>query len=397
MKSSLSLSPSIGVRRRSDPRSSRPSTSSPIASPSKKQRLLLPHDITPAAAAPRSRPTAAGADTPKSNLLAIAIDTLSSSFLYLDVGDVPSAAVTCKDWNAALKTVEDELWLGLVRKHCPVVEEVTKLLKLPTTTTTTTASEQSGDCGPPGAKTDTCSSSNVPVPSCSWRSQFQRHVLLNKSDEADASARVKADKPPPKPLSSYLFQVDLVLHKAKEGVPGKGDRVGVVTRVFDDIRFNNIGRIGLEMDQLGEEMTLYEFSTFDVRITLYDRATGRQAIVHNSSEEDWWDSNLWFFGFGRICDAYKLEGFGTSDTHRETISTMLTTEKTGCVANCLDDSSWDFFSKPSCKNCCKCDKKWSCFWDMTLEMWIVADFEWDIVDMDKEQQLRVLEELVDFK
>ena len=186
-----------------------------------------------------------------------------------------------------------------------------------------------------------------------------------------------------------------MLHKEKEGVSGKGDRVGVVTRVFDDTRFNKIGRIGLKMDQLGEEMAQHEFSTFDVRITLYDRATGRQVIVHNQGEEDWWDSNLWFFGFGRICDAYKLEGFGTSDT----ISTMLTAEKSGCVANCLDDSScsWEFFSKPSCKNCCKCDKKWSCFWDMTLELWIVADFEWDIVEMDKEQQLRVLEEIVDFK
>ena len=302
------------------------------------------------------------------------------------MGDVPSVAVTCRDWNAALKTVEDELWLGLVRKHCPVVEEVTKLLELPTTT-----SEQSGDCGCPGAKTG--SSRNVPVPSRSWRNQFQRHVLLNKSSEVDASAQVKADKPPPKPLSSYLFQVDLVLHKEKEGVSGKGDRVGVVTRVFDDTRFNKIGRIGLKMDQLGEEMAQHEFSTFDVRITLYDRATGRQVIVHNQGEEDWWDSNLWFFGFGRICDAYKLEGFGTSDT----ISTMLTAEKSGCVANCLDDSSWELFSKPSCKNCCKCDKKWSCFWDMTLELWIVADFEWDIVEMDKEQQLRVLEEIVDFK
>ena len=58
--------------------------------------------------------------------LVLPIDLLTSSLLYLDVGDLPSALAVCKDWGKALQSAEDELWLGLVRKHCPSVEEISK-------------------------------------------------------------------------------------------------------------------------------------------------------------------------------------------------------------------------------------------------------------------------------
>ena len=365
------LSPSIGVRRRhrSDPKAAQQQSSSPIASPAKRQRHL---PVTPADSNRNNRTQAT---------LRLPIDAVSASFLFLDVGDVPSASVICKDWLAALKKVEEDLWLGLIRKHCPSVEEVTKMLQL--------------SSSPEGSNS---TSTAIPAPSLSWRGQFQRQVLLTKPEDADAVAQTTAaEKPPPKPLSSYLFQVDLVLYQERKGQTGKGEQVGVVTRVFSDCTFNSNGRIPLKMDQLGEEMApkCNDFTTFDVRITIYDKATGRQAIVHNHGMEDWWDSNLWFFGFGRIADAYKLDGFGTSDA----ISTMLSVEKIGCVANGGEDGddSWEFFSPPSCKGGCKCNTAWSCFWNMMLELWIVADFEWDIIDMEKDQQLRVLEEIVEYK
>ena len=265
------------------------------------------------------------------------------------------------------------------------------MLDLSTTSTARTPSPESSS-----SSSSKSSSIAVPAPSLSWRGQFQRHVLLlNKSDDTDEAAQTMAEKPPPKPLSSYLFQVDLVLYQERKGQAGKGDRVGVVTRVFSDCTFNGNGRIPLRMDRLGEEMAQYDgFTTFDVRITIYDRSTGRQAIVHDHGMEDWWDSNLWFFGFGRIADAYKVDGVGTSDA----ISTMLSVEKIGCIANGgNDDDSWEFFTRPSFEDCCKCDAEWSCFWNMMLELWIVADFEWDIVDMEKDQQLRVLEDIVEYK
>jgi len=381
------LSPSIGVRRRhrSDPKPAHPS--SPIA---KRQRLLPPSvGVTPVAAAPAAPPTG----------IRLPIDAVSASFLYLDVGDVSSVSAACRDWNAAMKTVEQELWLGLVRRHCPAVEEVTGLLELSQSQSPATSPEGRG----PGTNFGVGiggGSIAPPAPSLSWRGQFQRRVLLaEKSDDAAAAARARAERPPPKPLGSYLFQVDLVLYQAGEGDgAGKGAQVGIVTRVFSDCAFNDdrSGRIRLKMDRLGEEMAQYNdaFATFDVRITIYDKATGRQAVVHNRGMEDWWDSNVWFFGFGRIADAYKLDNFGTSDA----ISTMLTVEKIGCVSGCQDDDSWDFFTKPFGQNCCcKCGTKWSCFWDMVLEMHIVADFEWDIIDLINEQQLRVMEELLDFK
>ena len=383
-----SLSPSIGVRRRhrSDPKAAQ--SSSPIASPAKRQRLLHHLPITPASTKySRSYRATTSADNNNRTDIRLPIDAVSASFLYLDVGDVPSASTICKDWYAAMEKVEEELWLGLIRKHCPSVEEVTKMLKL-----SSPESRNSTSCSSCSCSTTT----TIPAPSLSWRGQFQRHILLNKSDDDGAAAQtMAAEKPPPKPLSSYLFQVDLVLYQERKGQTGKGEQVGVVTRVFSDCTFSGNGRIPLKMDRLGEEMAQCdEFTTFDFLITIYDKATGRQAMIHNHGMEDWWDSNLWFFGFGRIADAYKLDGFGTSDT----ISTMLSVEKIGCVANGGDeDDSWEFFSPPTRKDCCKCSTAWFCFWNMMLELWIVADFEWDIVDMDKDQQLRVLEEIVEFK
>jgi len=57
-------------------------------------------------------------------------DILSDVFLLLDLAEYPNVALTCRTWNAVLssKTVEDGLWLSLVRKYHPIVERITYML-----------------------------------------------------------------------------------------------------------------------------------------------------------------------------------------------------------------------------------------------------------------------------
>ena len=110
-------SPSIGVRRRRrwDPKS--PHSSSPTVSPAKRQRLLHRLPITPAAP---EQATSADASSAEEVPARLPIDAVSASFLYLDVGDVPSASVICKDWNAAMKgpcCTSHERWLIQIKGY----------------------------------------------------------------------------------------------------------------------------------------------------------------------------------------------------------------------------------------------------------------------------------------
>ena len=46
---------------------------------------------------------------------------------------------------------------------------------------------------------------------------------------------------------------------------------------------------------------------------------------------------------------------------------------------------------------CDGNAEWSCFWDMEIDLRIAAFFEWDAVDLNEAQQLRFLEEHIEFK
>lgn len=320
----------------------------------------------------------------KKPLALLPIDLLASSLLYLDVGDVPSASAVCRDWRAAVHSVEDELWLGLVRRHCPSVEEVTNLLEL-----TSETEAMAGDDGDRGRGRG--HGSGIPSPSRSWRRQYQRHWLLNQSD---GSAAVSAKKQPPKPLSAYFFQVDLVLYQKTKGVTGKGEQIGVVTRVFPVVKFDSSNNcIQFKFDKMCEDMKNYTFSAveFEFRVTIFDKSTGRQALVHCGGLEDVWDHNEWSSDYYPLACAYALEDLVDPDEH---IESMLLVRKTGCASRC--NHEWEFEQVPAC-SCCKCDGKWSCFWDMEIKLRIAAYFDWDPVQLDEAQQLRFFEEHLEFK
>ena len=75
---------------------------------------------------------------------------------------------------------------------------------------------------------------------------------------------------------------------------------------------------------------------------------------------------------------------------------LLVSKTSGCVSRC-DSADWDFYDKPLCSGCCDCAVKWSCFWDMNIDLRIAAFFEWDAVDLNEDQQLRFFEEHIEFK
>ena len=317
--------------------------------------------------------------------LVLPIDLLTSSLLYLDVGDLPSALAVCKDWGKALQSAEDELWLGLIRKHCPSVEEITNLLELPP------KEKLVGSGGSIGGAI----SSDIPSPSKNWRRQFQCHLLLSKPD---GSATVQ--KPPPKPLSAYIFQVDLVLYRKKEGEAGKGDQVGVVSRVFPDAKFKSGDdkAIGMKMRGLHEEMKRHTFTYVDFRVTMYEKATGRQAVVHCCGIDELWDDKPmeWITDYYPITEVYKVQGLFET----EKIETTLIIRRTGCSSHCgyrecFTDN--DVINKPPACCHCRCDVKWSCFWDVEIDLRFAAYFEWDVIHLEEEAKLHLFEQHIEFQ
>ena len=185
---------------------------------------------------------------------------LAKMMLFLDVDDVPDAARTCKCWRDILVSIEDELWLGLVRKHRPSVERITALLP-----------DHVG-------KATSAASDDIPPPSRSWKRQFQRHRMIE-----DPSRRVSLR---PQPLDSYFFEVQYTLLDAVNR--NMRDQVSIVIESASLSIDRGENHIGLRhtRDFIAEHLTtknnLHKDSSFvNLLVRIFDRSTGRQAIVYN--------------------------------------------------------------------------------------------------------------------
>ena len=116
---------------------------------------------------------ASSAKTPASNGHAtLPPDSLLEVFRFLDVGDVPPVARVCKFFAERLTSVDSsKFWLGLIRRHYPVVEKTTKLLPATVGDEPCALSALGGD-------------NKIPAPSRNWRCQFRRaHVLKRQLKE----------------------------------------------------------------------------------------------------------------------------------------------------------------------------------------------------------------------
>jgi len=209
---------------------------------------------------------------------------LAKVLLFLNVADIPSAVRTCKCWRDALNAVEDELWLGMVRRHYPSVECITNLLP-----------DHIGKAQ--GAGEDAAhKSDDTPAPSRSWKRQFQRHKMMEERDTDQYDER-----PPPKSLDEYFFEVQYDFwHPQRTHLK----RVGIVIEsgiwdVDDDrdrysVMRGDGNKIVLEFDRnrLAEAVSdpsVHTATSISLLVRMFERSTGRQTIIgrmSGTSKED---------------------------------------------------------------------------------------------------------------
>ena len=349
----------------------------------------------------KSKPDAAA------SLLTLPSDAVASAFLYLDVEGVPKAAVVCREWNAILKSVEEELWLSLVRRHHPVAERIARMLPPPSSASAATAAAKAtdGGCGqPPPAKRGRLA--------IDWKDQFRRARAMSKLSSVPSPEPTTASRPEPKPLSSYFFQVDLILYK---GVKGKRksewEKPGVVSTIVDgnQLRFaqNNAIQLSIRPEDIAEELDKYSFTSFDIKLILFDKSTGKRAFFYQGSLDDHCDPNTFIFEPSDLMtELYepKISSVTGDIPGNPWVGCMLFASKNGCICDCHNGKDWNLFSPPpSCPccycKCCSCKRngrgsKWSCFWGMDIELSLAVFWEWDIDDIEgKRGQLEILEKV----
>lgn len=201
----------------------------------------------------------------------------------------------------------------------------------------------------------------------------------------------------PKPLSGYFCEVDFILYQKTEDGGERGRLVGVVSRFFDNMDFttdSDGAKIELAFKDNGE-MLMYEFSSFDVRITVFERSTGRQAKLHESRCTDVFDENK--FGFGSLETIVELTST-TIDVSRfdsHDINSSVVVSKTGCITATCTEVEWDLFDPPALHGTSMCRCGTSCFWDMKIVLelgyWEGGASYYD--PLSTSEQLRLLEGL----
>lgn len=301
-------------------------------------------------------------------------ELLSEIFLYLDVTDTAAVAASSSSWNKILRSIDETLWLGLVRAHCPMVEEVTKLL--------------------PPKIMEVSNENGLPAPSQSLKSQFKRWLILDRQNGGTIQRPVK---PPPKPLSSYFLRVDIVLYKEEDEAVRR--KVATVSRIIEEIPFVD-DRMVLAMDGLGEEISKHTFSNYNIAITMYEKASGRQAVLYpESGLDDIVDFNNYAFQSHQLLESILMIN-DVEDDYNPSIFVEPFVSKSGCCLKCtccdIDEEAL-FVNSCCCGSCCTCDKKGSCYWDFHIDLSIQIWNEYDINDLLKAQQLEIFESHLEFK
>jgi hypothetical protein len=233
---------------------------------------------------------------------------------------------------------------------------------------------------------------------------------MSKVEKVPSPEPTTASMPDPKPLSSYFFQVDLILYK---GVKGKKksewEKPGVVSTIVDgdQLRFNQENEIELSIrpEDIAEELDEYSFTSFDIKLVLFDKSTGKRAFFYQGEVEDQWDSNAFVFEpVNLMTELYepKISSVTGDIPGSPWVACRLFVSKNGCICDCHGGDDWNLFSPPSscpccyCK-CCSCKRKgrgskWSCFWGMNIELNLGVWWEWDVDYIeDKRGQLEILE------
>ena len=236
---------------------------------------------------------------------------------------------------------------------------------------------------------------------------------MSKQNKIPSPEPTTVTRPEPKPLSSYFFQVDLILYKGVKGkMKREWEKPGVVSTIVDgdNLKFNGDSTIVLSIrpEDLADELAKYSFTSFDIKLVLFDKLTGKRALFYLGSWDDQCDKNEFIFEPSEVPVAELYEAKISCLTNdipgSPWIACSLFVSKNGCVCDCHNGENWDLFTPPStcpccdhvCK-CCSCKRKgkggkWSCFWGMDVELSFSVYWEWDVDHIDgREEQLEILE------
>ena len=178
-------------------------------------------------------------------------DTLSKALLCLDVQDIPSAARTCKIWNSTLDSVEDELWLGLMRKHHPTLETIRSMLP--------------DDDGADGGN----------VPCKSWKNLLKRRWTISRSEGGPLPLGLYLRQ-----LGSYFFEVICEPCLCDNNIVAVvGDELATVIESASLVcAGHGEGGMGTEALKLAPIERL-EGGAFSVSLRVYEKETGRQSLL----------------------------------------------------------------------------------------------------------------------
>lgn len=180
---------------------------------------------------------------------------LAEMMLYLDIDDTPSAARTCKHWRDVLSTVENELWLGLIRKHHPSVEIITALLP-----------DHVGE-------EKSVASGDIPPPSRSWKKQLKRHRLIEAWDPCESLSS--------KPLDSYFFEVQYTFYTKNTDEVKSQVSIVIESATLTDDSGKSVINLCFKRDRIAEHLSdknkLHHNTYVRVLIRIFERSTGRQS------------------------------------------------------------------------------------------------------------------------
>lgn len=328
--------------------------------------------------------------TDAKSLLRLPSDAVSSALLYLDVDGVPKAAVMCKEWNAILQSVEEELWLSLVRKHHPIAERIARKLPPPATSIANSVDEVD-DQQPPAKR------GRIAI---DWKDQFRRAREMSKQDKVPSPESTTIARPEPKPLSSYFFQVDLVLYKGVEGQKtSEWEKTGVVSTVVDgdDMKFDkhNFIELCIKSEDIAEELGKHSFTSFDIKLVLFQKSTGKRAFFYQGGIEECCDQNLFRFETSTVTKCvFDSRLTGIDIPGDPWVCCELFVSKNGCPDGCCNSKPWDLFASPCLCKCSSCRGKKDAKWigGLEIELYLELSWDWDISPLEgKRRQLEVLE------
>ena len=336
-------------------------------------------------------------------------DVLSTVFLFLDKHDIAPTAATCRSFNKTMKHVDQRLWLGLVRKYHPDVEELTNILFsssfIPQQMRTSLKSSQKSSCP-------------IPPPSTNWKMQFKRKHMFMKQI-VPGYKLPSSHMSSLRPLSCYLFQIELTCKRCKRHVCPPPlqqqqpltlqQKVGRFTCILngggdddDDDPSHTILDPAMDWTMSSLKFNVSEIlrqqlaelhcggiDYFDMTIHVIDKASGRQALLYQGAPDFVENFNHCMY------DTFEYPHASNGCLSYADVAST----RCACFCDGHDDLP-SFFGRRGCcdllcernkqiSRCCSCEKEWDCFHGYNIYLRMYDNIEFD--EMDYDNFLRFLE------